>query len=497
MPKDPDILDFEHISVLILAGGTSIMRTVKLLAAITSGVDVVSKTWLLHSVKAAKFLEPSDEYIPRFIASEKKWNFTIQSSLHNARKARLAGGIFGQSWFWLSFKKADGLPAPNDVKKLIKASGGEVVDTLREITDLSQSKTCIIVATSKEIKSAAAQKAVENGCYIMPVFEFILTLLRQSLTNDLEALRQKNAPPASKSKSSKLRETLRKLSPIKSNKRTPAPTATEPKTTGLASVADDEVRANPANNQSTNQDTSSTNGNASNLWAYQTPKKAASKDKDTVSASNGPLKMTFSARNNQKIILQLRLVRSPWRSTSKKHEKRELGANGEAFIVDYTDTDTQEMAYILNGGSLMFQAKVPKEIESSGVFKRIGGIDADAFYWDVNNDAHEAGGTTIKGPMTPGLHKSGHRRYYFFFQSHPECVVFMYHLFRKDLMLVNKFFAPDSVFATDVEPRLPHAVIADEDDMVDGDDDFGDNDEKKFDDNDDDYGYDPYAASQR
>jgi hypothetical protein len=33
--------------------------------------------------------------------------------------------------------------------------------------------------------------------------------------------------------------------------------------------------------------------------------------------------------------------------------------------------------------------------------------------------------------------------------------------------------------------------------MVDGDDDFGDNDEKKFDDNDDDYGYDPYAASQR
>jgi hypothetical protein len=154
------------------------------------------------------------------------------------------------------------------------------------------------------------------------------------------------------------------------------------------------------------------------------------------------------------------------------------------------------MAYILNGGSMMFKAKVPKEIESGG-FKRYSGIDADAFYWDVNNDAHEAGGTTIKGPVTPGLHKSGHRRYYWFFQCHPECVVFIYHLFRKDMVLVNKFFAKDSVFATDAETRLPHTVIAGEDDMDNGEDDDWYNDEKKFDDNDDDDdGYDPHAASQ-
>jgi hypothetical protein len=233
----------------------------------------------------------------------------------------------------------------------------------------------------------------------------------------------------------------------------------------LSSVAEDDETRVDSNNKATikpnNQDTSNTNGNASNIWLYQTPKKSVANAKDTgsVNASNGPLKMIFSARSNQKIDFKLKLVRSPLRSTSKKHEKRELGANGEVFIVDYSDTDTREMAYILNGGSLMFKAQVPKEIELSGAFKRMGGTDADAFYWDVNNDAHEAGGTTIKGPMTPGLNKSGHRRYYFFFQSHQECVVFIYHLFGKDMMLVNKFFAPFSVFATEKEPRLPHAVI--------------------------------------
>ena len=204
--------------------------------------------------------------------------------------------------------------------------------------------------------------------------------------------------------------------------------------------------------------------------------------------------MTLAACPNQQIVFKLRLTQSPYRSTSIKNETRDLGANGEILVLNYFDTDIQEVAYILNGGSLMFKAKVPKDIESSKVFMRIGGTHANAFCWDADNYAHEAGGTTIIGPITPGLVKKAHRRYYFTFGTHQECALFIYHLFRKDVRLVNKFFAPESVFETDVEPKLRHAVVLKDDDMEE-DEDVGRSDEKK-DGSDEEEDYDVYAASQ-
>jgi hypothetical protein len=163
--------------------------------------------------------------------------------------------------------------------------------------------------------------------------DFILTVIRQKLSKDLDARRTQkhvcsNEPPKPQSMPKKLKDALGKLSPIKSSARTPAAAATvEPKTASLSSVTEvEETHVNSRNTiKSDNQDTSSSNENSSsNLWSYKTPKKAIETERDTVSASNGPVKMTFVAQKNQQIVFKVRLVRSPWRSTSKKHVKRSL-----------------------------------------------------------------------------------------------------------------------------------------------------------------------------
>ena len=106
------------------------------------------------------------------------------------------------------------MPSTSDVKKLIKASGGEVIDTLKELTSLSHSKTCIILANNREVKSGAAQKAVDNGVFVLPVRDFILSLVRQRLSKDLEVLRAQKMPCTSMAK--KIKDVMSKLSPVKS-----------------------------------------------------------------------------------------------------------------------------------------------------------------------------------------------------------------------------------------------------------------------------------------
>ena len=374
-----------RVNVLIVAADNKVLRTLKMLGALSFAIPVVCDNWLGDSLKASKFLDPL-KYIPRCKAAEEAWGFTFRASLENAKQARPMGGIFFRAFFCLTFKKSDDLPSTSDVKKLIKASGGEVIDTLKELTSLSHSKTCIILANNREVKSAAAQKAVDNGVFVLPVRDFILSLVRQRLPKDLEVLRAQKMPCTSMAK--KIKDVMSKLSPVKSKNKSNETNANTVSLSPAAAADVDDVKPH-------------TNDTVKDLWSYQTPKKD--------NASDVPTKMTLAACPNQQIVFKLRLTQSPYRSTSIKNETRDLGANGEILVLNYFDTDIQEVAYILNGGSLMFKAKVPKDKESSKVFMRIGGTHANAFCWDADNYAHEAGGTTIIGPITPGVVKKAHR----------------------------------------------------------------------------------------
>jgi hypothetical protein len=105
----------------------------------------------------------------------------------------------------------------------------------------------------------------------------------------------------------------------------------------------------------------------------------------------------------------------------------------------------------------------------------------------TNNEAHEAGGTTIRGPMTPGKAKIkiGHRRFYFFFEDKVNLTIFLYELFSRRTFLVSMFFKPNSMFAIDEESELPHQLLAHVDDMeLEGEekasDDKSDEDEEEY-----------------
>jgi hypothetical protein len=55
----------KHVNVLILQEGEEVFkRTMKLLAAITTGTDIVHKEWVTESEKAGVFLD-ANEFIPR------------------------------------------------------------------------------------------------------------------------------------------------------------------------------------------------------------------------------------------------------------------------------------------------------------------------------------------------------------------------------------------------------------------------------------------------
>ena len=85
--EDPDILDMNRVNVLIVAADNKVLRTLKMLGALSSAIPVVCDNWLGDSLKASKFLDPL-KYIPRCKAAEEACGFTFRSSLENPKQAR-------------------------------------------------------------------------------------------------------------------------------------------------------------------------------------------------------------------------------------------------------------------------------------------------------------------------------------------------------------------------------------------------------------------------
>jgi hypothetical protein len=557
----------KHVNVLILQEGEEVFkRTMKLLAAITTGTDIVHKEWVTESEKAGVFLD-ANEFIPRNAKSEQAWGFTIKSSLAKARALRTNGGLFANRTFYVSYKNGAELPQGNDIKDLISASGGEVVGKQKDLLNLPHMKRGVIIKASREeeIKSASLKKAIEKGCRVISIVDCLLALIQQELPKSLEVLpTQKQAEPPTPSMSKVLENVMKvdKLSPLKrtaaaATNKCPAPAtpvASEPAdvlspasmTKHVQQKSSKDLVVSPPLKQATdvqagNLKTPSKSKSMTKVFnklsplqsKLRTPKikspAAASATNDTSqfkSETVSPLcstkhspkptehvvetplsrniviaptsavvqpPLSFPLGNNIQILYEVKLKTPPQRSTSIKGFYKELGQGGTVFIVKCRETDTVKVRYAQNGGYTTFQAAVPAtDSEIARKIKPYHGGTKPAFYWDADNEAHEAGGTTIRGPMTPGKAKIGHRRFYFFFEDAVNLTIFLYELFSRRTFLVSTFFKPKSMFSIDEEPELPHKLLPHVDDMEMEGDEKASDDEKKCDDEE----YDYHAESQ-
>ncbi|KAG8951559.1 hypothetical protein FRC04_005845 [Tulasnella sp. 424] len=98
-----------------LVAGKGILRTVKFVAAVARGVQVVTPEWIKASLKANAFVDPGP-YLPKDSAGEKKYGFKLGEALERAREKRLFKG----HKFWIT-KSLDS----DDLSTVIEACGGE------------------------------------------------------------------------------------------------------------------------------------------------------------------------------------------------------------------------------------------------------------------------------------------------------------------------------------------------------------------------------------
>mmetsp|Transcript_12271 Transcript_12271/g.18202 ORF Transcript_12271/g.18202 Transcript_12271/m.18202 type:complete len:138 (+) Transcript_12271:1-414(+) len=88
--------------------------------------------------------------------------------------------------------------------------------------------------------------------------------------------------------------------------------------------------------------------------------------------------------------------------------------------------------------------------------------------WDTINTAFASGGTTIRGALNSS-DAVGHRRHFFWFNSHDELIVVLYHMLGQNFDMVEEFFTEHSRFYASERTQPDHVVVKPEDAMVEDD----------------------------
>ncbi|OUM57027.1 hypothetical protein PIROE2DRAFT_65238 [Piromyces sp. E2] len=148
-----------------------IRRTVKFLCVLATGKKIVSLNWVKASKKAGKFLDPN-KYILKDPASEKKWKFTMKSSLKTAHDNRDNPLFKGLTFYMTPNTK----PPFDEMETIINAAGGTLIKDLPEEVDND------IVILSCPDDSSVCKSLVKQGYDNIHSNEFILSgILKQSV----------------------------------------------------------------------------------------------------------------------------------------------------------------------------------------------------------------------------------------------------------------------------------------------------------------------------
>ena len=207
---------------------------------------------------------------------------------------------------------------------------------------------------------------------------------------------------------------------------------------------------------------------------FKTPKKGTADGAETV----------------MDVIHKIKLSIPPARTTSSGRDNRQSLGQGDLYIFKSSRDGKLNVQFIDTDGVKMFDSVLPHKSILFDYVKGNAGME-HVFYWNANNKAHAAGGTTIKGATAEAV---GHRRYYFWFEDRSELDVTLYFLFCRDMGLVKEFFKQDGRFTQNKESLPAHAIVVDEDEMDTVA--FGTEADKAPEEDSDAEGYDPCWESQ-
>ncbi|KAJ3365335.1 Mediator of DNA damage checkpoint protein 1 [Allomyces arbusculus] len=122
-----------------------VRRTVKFLAALAAGKDIVTMDWVTESIAQGQWV-CRDDYPVRDEETEGKYAFDLCESQQMARERKLMHGL-------RVYVVAGTQPAPADMREIIEAAGGEWIDKMNKLGD------------------AAPEDAPEQGAVIVSMVE--------------------------------------------------------------------------------------------------------------------------------------------------------------------------------------------------------------------------------------------------------------------------------------------------------------------------------------
>jgi len=142
-------------------------RTVKFLAALGAGKEIVTPDWIHESEKAGYFVGESLHYL-KDKEAEASWNFSLNSAREKAANKKLMEGL---SFYVTPNTK----PSPSDLREIISSCGGKILTSPPHSFD---DNVCIISCVEDQKMYSTL---IEKG-YSVHTTEFILSgVLQQNL----------------------------------------------------------------------------------------------------------------------------------------------------------------------------------------------------------------------------------------------------------------------------------------------------------------------------
>ena len=187
-----------------------------------------------------------------------------------------------------------------------------------------------------------------------------------------------------------------------------------------------------------------------------------------------PPKFQVDGHGDWKIVNSITVSESPWRTLSNENDgdlsRALLGGNGYLIIQENLTNVVESRTGAIGGPGtvrrvlyydincvMKFRAECPKKTNPFGEIQGNAGMDFK-FAWDVTNEMHSSGGTTIVGAMSLG-NVPGHRRYVFAFTSPAVLAVALYSMFYDNQGYLEEFFTVNRRFYPK-EANVPaHKVV--------------------------------------
>ncbi|KAI9340917.1 BRCT domain-containing protein [Obelidium mucronatum] len=154
-----------------------VRRTVKFLAALAAGKHVVSTKWLDQCKKESRFVDEG-KFIIKDKQNESKYSFSLDASVKAAQNHCFLDGF-------TIYSMSNVKPSRNDMKEIITAAGGTLVESVPKGMPSDTDKFVVIGSDD----DAAECVALISKGYVIQSNEFILTgCLQQKVDFDTHRL---------------------------------------------------------------------------------------------------------------------------------------------------------------------------------------------------------------------------------------------------------------------------------------------------------------------